>query len=144
MPVIDQFIVQFLPQVRVCSSQMRYAINDIDRQMKAVDLVPDAHIERRGGGAFFFVSAHMKLLVGAPVREAVYQPRIAVVVENDRLVRHAAFPLTTCGSVPLDHQQINLTLFLVSGLYSLSCPPEGVVMRRHAGGMGCGACGRGS
>ena len=87
MPVVDQLVPQFLPQVRGNFRQVRYAINDIDRQMKAVDLVAYAHIERRGRGAFFFVSAHMKLLVGAPVGKAVDQPRIAVIVEDDRLVR---------------------------------------------------------
>ena len=84
--VIDQLILQVLPDVRRDSRQTRHAVDHVDREMEAVDLVAHAHIERRGGGAFFFISAHVQLLVGAPVGQPVNQPGIAVIVEDDRLV----------------------------------------------------------
>ena len=47
-----------------------------------------AHVERRGGGAFLLVAAHVEIAVaGPPVGQPVNQPRIAVEREDDRLVR---------------------------------------------------------
>ncbi len=67
-------------------AEARHAIDHVDGKMEPIDLVEHAHIERRGGGAFFLVPAHVQLLVGAPVGEAVNQPGVAVVVEDDLLV----------------------------------------------------------
>ena len=38
-PVVDQLVAQFLPQVRRDVGQLRHAVDHIDRQMEAVDLV---------------------------------------------------------------------------------------------------------
>ncbi len=38
-PVIDQFVLQLLPQVRRHAGEIRHAVDHIDRQMEAVDLV---------------------------------------------------------------------------------------------------------
>ena len=55
--------------------------------MKAIEIVQHAHVERRRGGAFFLVAAHVNVLVAlAPVSQSVNEPRIAVEGEDDRLV----------------------------------------------------------
>ena len=67
--------------------QARHAIDHVARQVEAVQVVQHGHVERRGGGAFFFVSAHVQIVViGAPIGQAMNQPGIAVKGEDDGLV----------------------------------------------------------
>ena len=68
-------------------AQRRHAVDHVDRQMEAVELVQHRHVERRRGRAFFLVAAHVHVVViGAPVGQPVDQPRIAVEGEDHRLV----------------------------------------------------------
>ena len=63
------------------------AIDHVAHQMEAVEIVQHGHVERRRGRAFFLIAAHMEVVVvGAAVRQAVNQPRIAVEGEDDRFV----------------------------------------------------------
>ena len=50
--------------------QMRYPIDDVDRQIEAVDLVQDRQFQRRIDVAFFLVSAHVHIVViGVAIRQ---------------------------------------------------------------------------
>jgi hypothetical protein len=67
--------------------QFRHPVGHVHDQMKAVEVVEHHHVERRGRGALLLVAAHMQVgVVGAAVGQAVDQPGIAVVGEQDRLV----------------------------------------------------------
>jgi hypothetical protein len=60
----------------------------LGRQMEAVEVVHHHHVEGGRGRAFLLVAAHMEIVViGAAIGEPVDQPGIAVVGEDDRLVR---------------------------------------------------------
>lgn len=66
----------------------RDAVNYVSGQMQTVDFVEHGHIEGGGRRSFFFVTAHMKVIViCAPVGQAVNQPGVAVIGKNNRLVR---------------------------------------------------------
>ena len=68
-------------------SELGNPVDDVDRQIETVDLVPHGQLERRIDIAMFLVAAHVEVLVvGAAVGELVNQPGVAVEVENDRLV----------------------------------------------------------
>lgn len=59
------------------------ALDDFDRQMKTIELIPDDHVEWRGRGAFFLEAANVHSgVVGAIVGRAMDQARIAVIGEN--------------------------------------------------------------
>ena len=74
--VLDELVAQELLEMPVDGLQPRHAVDHVARQMKAVEIVQHGHIERRGGRAFFFVSAHVKIVVvRAPVGEAMDQRR---------------------------------------------------------------------
>ena len=67
--------------------QARHALNRIQRQLEAVDVVEHAHIEGSRCGAFLLVSAHVNVVViMPPVSEPVNQPRIAVERKHNRHV----------------------------------------------------------
>ena len=64
-----------------------HAVDDVHDQVEAVEVVEHDHVEGRGRGALLLVAAHVEVgVVGAAVGQAVDQPRIAVVGEDDRLV----------------------------------------------------------
>ena len=64
-----------------------HAVDHVHHEMEAVQVVEHHHVERRGGGALLLVAAHVEVVVvGAPVGEAVDQPGVAVVGEDDRAV----------------------------------------------------------
>ena len=78
----------FLLDVRAGHLQCRNAVDHVDGQAEAVDLVLDRQFQRRVDAAFFLVAAHVEVLVvGAAVGQAVDQPGVAVEVEDDRLVQ---------------------------------------------------------
>src|ERR1017187_1242445 len=84
MVALDGFGV---PLLRVIGfrSQARYTPEGIESELVAVDVVEYAHVERRGGGAFFLVAAHVNVVVVVtPVSETVNEPWIAVEGEDDR------------------------------------------------------------
>ena len=78
-PVIEQFITDGLLSVSGPCAHLGHAVDHIADQSEAIQLIAHAHVKRRRGRALFLVSAHMEvLMVGAPVSEAVNQPRVAV------------------------------------------------------------------
>ena len=68
--------------------QARHPVDRVDGELETVNPVEHGHIEGRRGGALLLVAADVQALpVGPPVRQLVDQGRIAVVGENDGLVR---------------------------------------------------------
>ena len=68
-------------------SEPRHPVDDVDGEVEAVEIVEHDHVERRRGRSFLLVAADVQVpVVRPPVREAVDQPRIAVVREDDRPV----------------------------------------------------------
>ena len=64
-----------------------HAVDHVDDEVEAVEVVEHDHVERRRRRALFLVAAHVQVrVVGAAVGEPVDQPRIAVVGEDDRPV----------------------------------------------------------
>ena len=59
-------------------------------QVEEAEVVQHCRVKWRGGRAFLLVTAHVNVgVIGAQVRQAVDEPRVAVVGENDRLVLRA-------------------------------------------------------
>ena len=68
-------------------AQTRHAVDDVDDQVEAVEIIQHHHVERRRGRPFFLVPANVQLMViGPAIRQAMDQPGIAVEGEDDRLV----------------------------------------------------------
>ena len=68
--------------------QLGHAIDDVDDQMEARRLVEHRQLERRVDVALLPVAVHVQVLVALEaVDELVNEPRIAVEVEDDGLVR---------------------------------------------------------
>ena len=87
-PGLGALVLHQLADVAGPRSQARDPVDHVDHQVEAVQVVEHHHVERRGGRALFLVAAHVQVVVvGPPVGQAVDQPRVAVVGEDDRLVR---------------------------------------------------------
>jgi len=68
-------------------AQARYAADGVEGELVAVHVVEHHHVEGGGGGAFFLVAAHVQVgVVVAAVGEAVDQPGVAVISEDDGFV----------------------------------------------------------
>ena len=84
---VDLLVAEFLLGMRADALKFGNAVDHVDRQTEAIDLVVDRQFHRRIDVALFLVAAHVHVLViGAPVRQPVNQPRIAVEIEDDRFV----------------------------------------------------------
>ena len=80
-------VVHLLPDVRGPLAERRHAVDHVDHEMEAVEVVQHHHVERRRRRALLLVAAHVQVVVvRAPVRQPVDQPRIAVVREDDGAV----------------------------------------------------------
>ena len=85
--VLDELVAHGLFGIGCHRTQLVDAIDDVGDQIESIDVVQDGHVEGRRRRTFLLVAAHMQVLViGAPVGQAMNQPRIAVVGENDGLV----------------------------------------------------------
>src|SRR5262249_30207645 len=74
--------------VRAGDEQAGHAVDRVDREAVAVDLVLDRELEGRVDVALLLVAAHVEVrVVRAPVGEPVDQPGVAVEVEDDRPIR---------------------------------------------------------
>ena len=63
------------------------AVDDVDDEVEPVQVVEHDHVEWRGRRPLLLVAANVQVGVVRPaVREAVDQPRVAVIGEHDRLV----------------------------------------------------------
>ena len=88
VPMFDALVAEGLPGIVGLRAAQADAIDHISDQMKPVEIVHHHHIKRGRCSPFFFVPAHVQILVIRPsVGESVDQPRIAVEREDDRLVR---------------------------------------------------------
>ncbi len=86
MLVLDQFVLHLLLQVGTFGTQVRQAIHHIQHQMETVEFVLHSHVKGRCDRTFFYIAAHMKISVGAAVRQPVDQPGVPVKGKYDVLV----------------------------------------------------------
>src|SRR5581483_4462759 len=83
----DAFVCHVLAELGGVRHEARHAVDHVDDQVEAVEVVEHDHVERRGGRALLLVPAHVEVVVvGAPVRQAVDEPGVAVVREDDGAV----------------------------------------------------------
>src|ERR1035437_4848277 len=87
-PGLGALVLHQLSHVAGPRRQPRDAIDGVDHQVVAVQVVEHDHVERGRGRSFLLVAANVDVVVAvASVCEAVDEPRVAVVREDDRLVR---------------------------------------------------------
>src|SRR5678816_2659934 len=80
-------IPEFLFRVRARCFQFRNSVDDIDCECETVNLVIDRQLRRCVGVAAFLVAPHVQVpMIRTCVSEPVYEPRVAVEVEDNRLV----------------------------------------------------------
>ena len=73
LPMLQQLVVQALLEVRGLGAKLRQAVDHVAGQVKAVQVVQDRHVERRGDRAFFLVAADVNVLaIGAPIHKFVF------------------------------------------------------------------------
>ena len=84
--VFDELILDDLFEIVPFGAYMRHPVDDVQYQVKAVNLILYAHVEGRGDGAFFLVAADVHVMVAAAVGEAVDQPGITVKGEDNVFV----------------------------------------------------------
>ena len=64
-----------------------HAVDDVGDEVKAVKVVQHDHVEGGGRRSFFFVAAHVQVvMVRAPIGQAMDEQRIPVIGKDDRLV----------------------------------------------------------
>ena len=86
--VINQFVAHDLQCVCSDRCDLRYSLDDVHHQMKTIQVIEHAHIERRRSGSFLFITSHMQVfMIRAPVNQPMNQPGIAVKYEYNRFVR---------------------------------------------------------
>ena len=69
--VTNQPIEHFLKHMRANRLQLRYSLDNVHHQVKAVQVIQHHHIERGSCGSLLFVAAHVQVLV---IRAPVCQP----------------------------------------------------------------------
>jgi hypothetical protein len=85
--MFDESIHERLFDVSRSRTKLRQPVDRIAGEMKAIEIVQYRHIEWSRDCAFFLVAADVQVvMVGSPVREAMNQPGIAVIGEDNRLV----------------------------------------------------------
>ena len=85
--VFEEFVADVLFGVSAPRAEVRQAVYDIAREMKAVEVVHHHYVEGSGGGAFFFVAAHVQVfVVGSAIGETMDEQGIAVKSKNDLFV----------------------------------------------------------
>src|SRR6266550_448877 len=85
--VLRQFVPQELLEVGTDALQFRNAVHDITCQVKAIEVIHDSHVERSGGSALFFITAHMEIVVTmSAIAQPMNEPWITVIGEDHRFV----------------------------------------------------------
>lgn len=85
--VPNNFILHLFFQMGGSVRQTRHAINDIDDEGKAVGLIKNCQFQRRIDVTFLLLTPNMQVFVVLEaISQLVYQPRITMEVEYDRLV----------------------------------------------------------
>lgn len=59
--VLDQLVLELLLQVNVLVAGVREPVDCVHDEIEAVELVERRHVERRGDGAFFLVTADVNV-----------------------------------------------------------------------------------
>lgn len=86
-PACNLAIAEFLFRVGPNPLQRRNAVNRVDCQTEPVGLVIDRQFHWRVDISLLLVTAHVEVaVIRATVRESVYQPRVAMEVEDDWLI----------------------------------------------------------
>ena len=85
-PGLDLLITEFFFRVPPDVLQLGYAIDGVDGQAEAIDLVVYRQFHRSVDVALLLVAANMDIFVPAGVSQAVNQVGISVEIEDDRLV----------------------------------------------------------
>src|SRR5215831_7295366 len=62
-PAAEALVDHLLPQPRRLRGQPRYAVDDVDHVMEAVEVIEHDHVERRRRRALFLVAAHVEVPV---------------------------------------------------------------------------------
>src|ERR1700733_4454124 len=84
LSAFDDLPLEPLLQMGPGTLQPGHAVNHVDRQVEAIDLIKDRELQRRIDVAFLFVPAHMNVVViGPAISKFVDEPRVSVEVEND-------------------------------------------------------------
>src|SRR5208337_1429672 len=87
-PACDLLVEQGLASARPSGAETHHAVDRVDGEAETVGLVPDRQFQWGINVAMLLVAAHVNVVLGRPaVSEAVDQPRIAMEVEDYRLVR---------------------------------------------------------
>ena len=84
--MLDELVAHRLLQIGALAAEIGQFVDDVFNEMKAVDLVLHAHIERRRDRAFFLVATDMQIAIGSAVGQSVDQGRISVEPKDDRLI----------------------------------------------------------
>src|SRR5580765_1585185 len=82
--VDHQPVAEELLHVGGTGSKAGHAIDDIAREVKAIQIVQDHHVEWSRRGPFLFIAANVEVRVIRPtIRQPVNQPRVAVEGEDN-------------------------------------------------------------
>src|SRR5262249_25461694 len=82
--VLDRLVADRLLRVRRSRPQLWQPVDHVGDQVEAIEVVPDRHVERRGGRSLLLVSADVQVVVvRTVVREPVDEPGVAVEGEDD-------------------------------------------------------------
>src|SRR5580698_10573995 len=85
--VLDQLVHELLLQVDPLVADLRHAVDGVDDQMEAVQIVQHRHVEGRSDGAFLLVPTDVNIMViCAAVGQPVDQPGIGMEGEDDRFI----------------------------------------------------------
>ena len=84
---VDDLVLEPFLDVSADGPEARNAVDDVNRQVEAIDLVEDGELERSVDVAFFLVAAHVDVaVICAAVREFVNERGVGVEIENDGLI----------------------------------------------------------
>ena len=84
--MLGQLVTHHLLEVSLFIAKLRNPVDHVHHQMKAIKVIEHGHVKWSGGGTFLFVTTHVKIfMIGAAVCQAMNEPRITVISENDRL-----------------------------------------------------------
>ena len=86
--MLDTEITQGLSKAGVPGSQPRDAVDHIHDEMESIEVVQHDHVKWGGSRSLFLVTPNVKIgMIGAPISKAMDQPWVAVIGEDDGLVR---------------------------------------------------------
>src|SRR2546430_6444626 len=85
--VIEEFVADELLDVSRAGGEAGDAIDDVADEVEAIEIVKHNHVEGSGRCSFFFIAANVKVLViGAAIGQAMNEPWISVISEDDGFV----------------------------------------------------------